>query len=218
VNTLLLNQQCDKLALSYPRLCLTQREDKTWVVAGQLRFRAEYKGEQVDDEYTVEIFIPEEYPSFPPMARETGGRIPRDFHHSEDELCLGALPAIAQTFSQEPTLLGFINNSLIPYLYSYSYKCQFGNLPFGELAHGWRGILEYYQDLFQITDRKAVLNLLKIVAQNKYRGHIPCPCGSQKRLRACHGETLRLLIGILPTAWYQREFVIITRGMSNKTN
>ena len=31
---------------------------------------------------------------------------------------------------------------------------------------------------------------MKYIVHNSYRGHHICPCGSDKRLRKCHGEVL----------------------------
>ncbi len=71
-----------------------------------------------------------------PKVQETSNRIPTDFHHYQDDtLCPGAPIAVRQKFKKEPTLVGFVNNCVIPYLYSFSYKSKFGKMPFGELPH-----------------------------------------------------------------------------------
>src|SRR5690606_4072799 len=70
---------------------------------------------------------------------------------------------------------------------------QHGALPFGELAHGYKGIREYYQDAFNTDDVQVVLALLRVLADGAYRGHLRCPCGSKRALRKCHGASLLAL-------------------------
>jgi len=77
--------------------------------------------------------------------------------------------------------LDLLKIRVIPYLYTYSYNCKYGSLPYGELAHGWEGILDYYKDLFKIDDNQIILRLVKSLAQNQYMAHSRCPCGSRKR-------------------------------------
>ena len=64
-------------------------------------------------------------------------------------------------------------------------------MPFGELSHGVEGILEYYQELFDLSAGEKVVGLLRILTDSDYRGHLPCPCGSNIILRKCHGGILR---------------------------
>jgi len=102
---------------------------------------------------------------------------------------------------------------VIPYLYSYSYKCTYGYLPFGELSHGWLGVLEYYKDLFDINDERTILRLLKTLAQDKYKAHSRCPCGSRKRMRDCHGNLFKKLIPLQPTMNYFEDYQAILEGL-----
>ena len=79
-------------------------------------------------------------------------------------------------------------------------------MPFGELSHGGIGILEYYQELFDLKDTRRVLTMLKILADDKYRGHDRCPCGSGKRLRSCHGGKLLEVQPLQSPSNFQRDF------------
>jgi hypothetical protein len=42
---------------------------------------------------------------------------------------------------------------------------------------------------FESADRRA----LELLARKVMKDHWPCPCGSKRALRACHGERLRML-------------------------
>ena len=33
--------------------------------------------------------------------------------------------------------------------------------------------------------------ILEFIYRDRYRGHLPCPCGSGKKMRACHGDSIK---------------------------
>ena len=210
-------EQFKDLSLSYPGLRLQTDGKSPWCVRGILKFSREYFGRPIDDEYVIEIVIPEKYPDAIPEILETGNRIPKYFHRYQDEtLCLGAPLAVKEKFRKQPTLLGYVDNCVIPYLYSFSYKTKFGKLPFGELSHGGLGILEYYQDLFDVKDNRRVLRLIQILAEENYRGHSRCPCGTGKRLRSCHGNVLLAIKELQTSVEFQNECTLIVRSLVEK--
>src|SRR6185436_6403906 len=128
-----LYRQFQDLSLSYPKLRLQKAGKGPWFARGKLGFSKESSKHAITDEYIVEILVPEKYPEAHPITREVGNRIPKDFHHNpDDSLCLGVPIAVKLKFRREPTLLGFVNNCVVPYLYSFSYKSKFGKMPFGE--------------------------------------------------------------------------------------
>ena len=175
-------------------------------VLGTLSFSAEFNGVLLEDEYAVEIAIPPGYPQILPIAKETGGRIPRDFHTYSDEiLCLGSPIETIMTFRKRETLIGFVEDLLIPFLYGFSYRERYGVMPYGELSHGINGILESYKGLFHVDDVLAVIAFLKILADDNYRGHIDCPCRSGLRLRNCHGDIMRELRNYLDPGEFLKE-------------
>jgi len=63
-------------------------------------------------------------------------------------------------------------------------------MPYGEYDHGVEGIIQSYKDIFNNSSDFVVLKLLRILSEDNYRGHLPFPCGSEKRLRHCHGPIL----------------------------
>jgi hypothetical protein len=173
----------------YPGLSLIIK-DNIPVVLGPLDFCAEFNGETINSVFTVEITFPNNFPDSPPIAKEIGGCIPQEFHKFSDEsLCLGTPAIINMVFAKDTTIIGFIEKLLIPYLYSFCYKEKHGVMPYGEL-HGEEGIFESYKDLFKTSSDYVALQLLKILAEDNYRGHLPCPCESGKNVRNCHGPVL----------------------------
>jgi hypothetical protein len=58
--------------------------------------------------------------------------------------------------------------------------------PFGQWAHGARGVFQYYRELLTTSDLRVITTYLEYLTAKKVRGHWACPCGSGKKLRDCH--------------------------------
>ena len=193
MNREFVQEQFLELQSLYKRLSLEDRgEPNRILIQGILDFSGKGKDQIINDSFEIEILVPESFPCSAPSTKEVGGRIPDTFHHFDDgSLCLAAPLHIRLTFLENPTLLGFVQNLVIPYLFSFCYWKKCGKLPFGELSHGQKGIMEYYRELFTSGSDMVVISLLKILAEDNYRGHHYCPCGSGKIIRQCHGEILK---------------------------
>jgi hypothetical protein len=188
----LVKDQFEIFSKSYPGFSLKMNDNGSYAMKGDLTIDADFEGETIVDTFDVEILIPEGYPDLVPKFFETGGRIPKEFHtYPDSSRCLGAPLAVKKKFFQNKTLISFVNDSVIPYLYSFSYNEKYGKMPYGELSHKTLGIIEYYREEFGVNDDIAVLGLLRILAENDYRGHTICPCGSSLKLRKCHGKQLQ---------------------------
>lgn len=188
----LLRTQFEDVSRKHRGLRLQEREDGSGLVTGELHFIASYKGESLEDMLSIELKIPTDYPKELPMVKEIGGRIPQNFHHHDQgTLCLGVLLEMKMKFQKNPTLLGFIDEQIIPFLYSFSYCEKNGKMPFGEFSHDGEGIIQYYQQLLKLESQITVLGFLRILADDDYRGHHPCLCCSGKTMRNCHGQRLR---------------------------
>lgn len=208
----LVMQQFSDVQAQHPGLELVVASSGSLLLCGNVGFAIEYDGSTVTDNYQVELTLPGDYPEAPPMAKETGGAIPRDFHQFSvsGELCLGAPIEVRRRFAQHKTLLGFINQQLIPFLFSYSYLRDFGKLPFGELAHGSTGLLQYYMTFFGTTGL-STLKLLKRLADGFAPPMEACPCGSGRTLERCHGPRLDELRPYSTAKSFQRELRSIVR-------
>jgi len=191
----LLMEHYNQLHEIFSGLELNETEEGRFTVTGNLGFTATHDGKTIKDDYDIEIIIPVDYPDNPPTVKETGNRIPRDkdnhVYPTDGTLCLGAPLAVKRTFAQQQNLLWFAREQVVPFLFSHSYNREHGVMPFGALRHGSEGILDYYKELFAVENDLAVLGLLKILADNNYKGHTLCPCNSGQKLRHCHGDLLR---------------------------
>ena len=176
---------------NYRKLKLEALNSGQYFIIGMLEFEAVYNNISIQDAFEIEIRIESDYPKRLPSVKETGGKIPKEFHTNHDGfLCLGSSLAIKETFKKNPNLTGFVENVTIPFFYSFCYWEKFKTMPFGELPHGIAGVLWDYKERFSNQNELAVMGFLKILAEKSYRGHVLCPCESGKRLRDCHGKLL----------------------------
>lgn len=205
-----IRKQLDEAVQTFSELTPCEDFPNRWVLRGNIHFAATYQDCTIEDSFTILISLPQNYPNDPPTVQETGGRIQTNFHINPDRtLCLGAPLAVRMKFFQNRNLLSFINDQIIPYLYSFRYWQDKGKMPFGDLPHGWKGIFKYYQTLFEVNDRLAILSLLKILAYNNYHGHLLCPCNSGLILRRCHGMQLQKLFQIQSSEKFKSDLISI---------
>ena len=166
------------------------------VLSGPLPFEASVDGhETIADIFEIDLIVPRSYPRALPWVLETGGRIRNDYEHVYEggKLCLAVPIEERLTFERLPSLLGFVNNLLIPYCYGYCYWERHGVHPFGEREHGGAGIARFYIDWLGLPGEVQTLEVALHLVQHGYRGHHDCPCGSGTKLRNCHGPALMQL-------------------------
>lgn len=147
--------------------------------------------------YEVKIIVPRAFPRSVPRVYSTDGQVPKNYHTypSSDVLCLGAPLELRAIVLQDPTLAGFVTGALVPYLYRHRYTVEHdGNGPPGwdDLAHGSRGLLQYYGDKLGVSDYGACVALLHQAGQlqQKKGRRVRCPCGSGRTLYECHYERM----------------------------
>lgn len=195
----------EELLLKYPGLRLTP-ENRGWVsLAGTLAFAAQALGrERIDDEYDVEIAVPEGFPVGIPSVRETANRIPSSFHKLKDgALCLGSPTRLRLILFESPSLLRFVERCVIPYFYGHSYFERHGTLPFGELQHGESGIRQDFASLFGVDREDVVREFVRLTSLRKrHANKQPCPCGSRRRLGRCHHRRVNRLRDCLGRRWF----------------
>ena len=166
------------------------------VLKGPLRFEASADGfDSITECFEIEIVIPEIYPEDLPHVSEIGGKMDVNYQHVYESgtLCLAVPIEERRVFLEQPSLLGFVNKLVIPYFFGYCHWNMYGVHPFDESEHGSQGIISHYVDVLGLTDDLSVLAIIAFLYEHGYQGHHPCPCGSGKRVRKCHGKALRQL-------------------------
>lgn len=214
-----LQSQIDELRKKHSGLAVISETDTEVIVAGKLPFEASADGlETITGSFDVEIRIPTDYPEQLPQAKEIGNQIDSNYEHRypDGTLCLAVPIEERRVFAQQPTLLGFFDRLVIPYLYGYSFWKKHGYHPFDEAEHGYEGILRHYMDSLQLKDEVAALRVICFLFEYGYRGHHDCPCGSGRRVRVCHGQRLRALHDYHTTQTRQMDFVAILNNCLKK--
>ena len=175
----------------HPNLELCRYPSGQFRVRGSVGFSIDHDSQMIEDTYNLEFRILDDYPDSPPLVFETAGKIPKDFGHfmKAGDFCLGAPVEVRRRFAEHRNLLRFIEDQVIPYLFTYSYKRDHGKLPFGELFHGVEGLLQYYTEFFGTTPVEA-MKLLKYLADDSAPPLMGCPCGGGSKLQMCHGPKL----------------------------
>ena len=198
-----------ELLTAHPDLSLKPITNGQVRLSGLLSFSADAKGrERIDDAYEVEIKVPHGFPQKLPLAKETGGRIPKDFHRNSDgNLCLGSPARQQLELKKCPTLPGFVNSCVIPYLYGFSYREKYGSLPFGELDHGMKGLRSDLAGLFGISDEVAAEKMARLAGMKKRDANKRrCPCGGGRRLGKCHNRHVNSLRRRLGRSWFREHY------------
>lgn len=180
----------------YPGMVVKSTSTRDICIEGVFTFSTEYKNlGRIEDSYELRFIVSQQFPELIPKVYETGFKIPhhKNYHVNDDHsLCLGSPLQLKLKIIQKPTLQGFAENCVEPYLYAMSYKREHGGkLPIPELEHGSMGELKDYADIFglksndQAKQALMLLGLKKRIA-NKY----PCPCGCGLRLGKCKFNTM----------------------------
>ena len=203
----ILNQFLD----DYPGMSTAPSSDADLCLRGKFRFNAGVSGsEEIEDCYKLEIIVPEKFPQDLPKVKETDGKIPRmeDFHVNPDgSLCLGSPFRILKKIYRFPTLSGFADKCLVPYLYAVSYKLMNGGkFVLGELAHGDQGIVDDYSHLLGLKDHNQIAQAIKLLCiKKRIANKKPCPCGCRKKLGNCSfHHKMNDFRKMAPASWFKQ--------------
>lgn len=176
---------------SYPKMALRPADGDELNIEGWFEFKARAENyNEIREEYLLRIRIPSLFPRDLPAVYELERRIPRDghFHVNPDgSLCFGSRLRVLQKLARVPTLIGFSESCLVPYLFAVSHKLTYGgDFPFGELAHGIAGELRDYIELFDVKTLEQARMAVKCLGmRERVANKLPCPCGCGKRLGRC---------------------------------
>jgi len=193
----------------YPDLSIRPQVQGGALLTGDLEFSAQYRDhEPITHLYTVEIRVKADFPRSIPTVKEMGGRIQGGFHtfSSDGTLCLGSRIKLKTVLHRHPTLLGFAENCLVPFLYAYSFREKHGRLPWGDLAHGTPGLINDYMSILNVDSEKACLELIVLLGiRKRVANKRPCPCRSGRRVGKCHHRVLNSLRAVASRSWFRGE-------------
>lgn len=194
----------------YPQMSIQPITGNFLTLIGNFKFTAQYKDEpEITDSYELEIKIPEKFPCALPIVKELNGKIERNKENhvnGDNSLCLGSPIGQLLKLKSNPTLTGFAESCLVPYLYSHSHRQKFkSGFIFGELGHNVYGILDDYRTLFGLNSDSRVIKSISLIGMNKSKAEKQiCPCGCNKKLSRCsYRFTLNKFRGIADSLWFR---------------
>ena len=195
-----------------PRMRLLEPKGRV-VLSGPFEIRED---DRVLDSFEIEIEPDPESPRAPPIVRETAGRIPweADRHVFPDTgiACVVLADGFWFEYPSGLELVDFMKTPLRSYLAAQALVEQGEGWPHGEWGHGLSGVVEFYGEVLGVSDVAPIIDLLRVLASGKPRGGWRCPCGSGRRIRACHHEVLLQLHDRVPQRLREARWMQI-RGM-----
>lgn len=188
--------QFDELKQEQPLLNLEFKNNSA-IIFGLYCIRCLYEEEEFLDQFEIEAII---YPDFPrsiPIVKEIGGKVRCiGFEHIYPDrvLCLEIDTRMLISLDKNPSVLFFFEEYVSSYFFSYLYYRKRRSFPFGERSHGDKGTLEFYCELFDVSDLNVAMGLLHFLTRDTpVKGHHHCPCNSGKRYRDCHRNKINEL-------------------------
>ena len=176
----------------YPGMAIVPGKEPGISLQGDFAFRARgFDGSEIEESYYIRINIPNEFPRAIPEVKELGEKIPRngDYHINpgSDTICLGSPLRLLREIAQNPSLPGFAELCLVPYLFAVTHKIRMGSaFMFGELKHGGNGIVEEEGAYFSVKEGEQVHRIFELLGIKKRKANkLPCPCGCGLRLGKC---------------------------------
>ena len=193
---------------------LTKSEDDSGLkISGKYKICNQLEDEVFEDHFSLEIFIPANFPEDIPTVRSTDGRIRsnnyKEHVYENGQFCLEIDTVIIEFLYENPSLLSFLTRYLNPYLVGFLFYQKHKRLPFGEHQHGIIGLMDYYCKLFEISDKKTAFTMLSCLFTDSLKGHILCPCESGKRYRNCHRDRIEALKSSKLFEKYRSDFEFI---------
>ncbi|WP_341710498.1 hypothetical protein [Limnobacter sp.] len=158
---------------AHPEMAVLPIAGDQVILEGAFKFRINVQNQQTfSDEFELKIAIPNDFPDNLPMVFEIAGRIPIDgnFHVNpgDQSLCLGSPLRLMDLLYRKRTLLGFVEACLVPYLYAVAKHQRGGErFEYGELDHGKAGLMDDYEELFDVCDEDAVIWWLILLTLKK---------------------------------------------------
>jgi hypothetical protein len=164
------------------------------------------------DRYSVELQLARNHPAGLPVVRETGGRIPRqlDRHVLRDGSACVLIPDERwRLWPAGSALLTYLTGPLHSFFLAQTMVGEGQPWPFGQWAHGARGVFQFYRELLHTSDLGVMTTYLDYLAAKKVKGHWPCPCGNGKKLRECHFQQVKDLREKIPRKVAERSWAIL---------
>lgn len=199
----------------YKSLKHEEREDGLTVISGAYALDASYDGIHLTEDFEISITVPPSFPLGIPKVKEISSKIPLSYEHlyADRSFCLGVNGEIMMGLIASPSLVSFLEGPIRSFLYAAVFHDRYKRYPYGDRPHGFKGILQFYSELFGVEGDSKAAALMHCVANSRYRGHAPCPCGSEIRARYCHGDQIIDILNGPLLETLKMDYVLVAREL-----
>lgn len=104
------------------------------------------------------------------------------------ELILNSSELNSQVYLPE-----YLELLVVPYLANQLYFDSEEEWANGDYEHGAEGILQFYQELFEMEAIEEAINLLSFLNTQKTNRNDTCFCGKKEKLKRCHLQTYTVI-------------------------
>ncbi len=175
---------------AHPRIRILEINDARLVLAGEYYLKAQFPGSQlVERTYRLKLVYPRDYPAKLPAVIDEEKYFPRnqEYHtYGDGSCCLGSELKIKSLLKDNLSLSAFFEKIVDGFLYAVTHRIEYGNFPYGELAHGEQGLVDDYGEMFGVSGKQAVMRALQALGKRKREANkLPCPCGCGLRSGRC---------------------------------
>lgn len=179
-------EQVDELLRKQPKLQACYNQNKV-CISGEYIYNLCYENVYFNGYKNIKIEVDNNYPNSIPKVYIFNLSERLEHVYPDNSICLASFGELRNFLISKPSLTQFIKRFLEPFIFTIDWHKKYKNYPFGERAHGYKGLITYYVEELGLTERQCY-EIARLIHFNKCRGHMKCICGSGKTFRKCHGK------------------------------
>lgn len=173
-------------------------KSKHWIITGDLDI-CDTEGNYWET-FNIIIGIPQNYPHCIPIVVENSTIIHRDidWHISQEGVCCVDIEYNLIVMSRRGiNINSFIRDKVYPYFANQIYKLSEHKYAGKEYAHHFDGVIQYYIEDLNLMSEEITIRFLERILSNYFMGpNNKCPCGSEKKIKECHLESIETIKSI----------------------
>lgn len=197
-----LSYEVKNLLSDQPRLAVVE-DGAEFIIQGVYKYSLDYNGRIAQGEKNIKLIVQKDFPNSIPKFYLFDYPDHIEHIYKDGNVCLATIGELIYFLNAHPSLAAFIEKFVNAFIYTLDWFAKYKTYPFGDRKHGYKGLLDYYLNDLKLT-KGQYTKMVTMVYENKYRGHLPCVCGSGKKLRDCHGK---YMLPIIKNTSYKNEFL-----------
>lgn len=197
-----LNEEIQEILGGQPKLTL-EESSKEFIIQGVYEYSLDFDGYIAQGERKIKLTVVKNFPNSIPKLFVYDNPKKMEHIYTDGSVCLATTGEMIYFLTVNPSLIAFVHKFVNAFIFTMHWFEKYGTYPFGDRSHGYKGSLDYYLGDLKLT-KVQYKAMVSIIYGNRYRGHMPCICGSGRKLRACHGK---YMLPIIKNPAYKNEFL-----------